>query len=413
MAVAGSVNGQDLLARWIESKRPSAAASTETPSTPPGLRFAFYGRTSTTRHQDRATSQGWQREASELLIAGHGTIVSSFFDAGCSRRRPWIARPQAARLLTLAAAGSIDAVVVGEYERAFCGTQFHRVLAAMHNQATQQGRYLGGRPPYGYRLTDAGPHPNTAQASWGRRLQQLTPDPATAPHVAWMFTQRLTGRSRAGIARDLNTRGIPCPSHVDHDRNRHRVRNTWNLRTVAVILTNPRYTGRQVWGRRPTTKDPDRLPAISTRIAHPPLVSETDFLAAQQIRSTRITKDGSNRVYALAGFVQCGLCTRRMDSHWVHNRPGYRCRHGHTSAHQPAAERPKTIYLREDHLINSLTARLDIDNGLHGHSRTSAVATELRARGSIVVCCDEGWTLTAREEGTLYTASTNANGPPK
>jgi hypothetical protein len=25
---------------------------------------------------------------------------------------------------------------------------------------TRQGRYLGGRPPYGYRLADAGPHPN-------------------------------------------------------------------------------------------------------------------------------------------------------------------------------------------------------------------------------------------------------------
>ncbi|MFJ7213665.1 hypothetical protein [Amycolatopsis sp. NPDC098790] len=53
----------------------------------------------------------------------------------------------------------------------------HRVLAAMHNQATQQGRYLGGRPPYGYQLVDAGPHPNPADARWGRRLQRLAPDP--------------------------------------------------------------------------------------------------------------------------------------------------------------------------------------------------------------------------------------------
>jgi hypothetical protein len=27
-------------------------------------------------------------------------------------------------------------------------------------QTREQGRYLGGRPPYGYRLADAGPHPN-------------------------------------------------------------------------------------------------------------------------------------------------------------------------------------------------------------------------------------------------------------
>jgi hypothetical protein len=126
----------------------------------------------------------------------------------------------------------------------------HRVLAAMRAQAREQGRYLGGRPPYGYRLVDAGPHPNRAHARWGRRLQRLEPDPATGPHVQWMFTQRLAGRSVAGIARELTERGVPCPSEVDPQRNRHRDGAAWTGRTVAVILSNPRYTGRQVWGRQ-------------------------------------------------------------------------------------------------------------------------------------------------------------------
>ena len=34
-----------------------------------------------------------------------------------------------------------------------------RVRTAMAAQTREQGRYLGGRPPYGYRLADAGPHP--------------------------------------------------------------------------------------------------------------------------------------------------------------------------------------------------------------------------------------------------------------
>jgi hypothetical protein len=49
---------------------------------------------------------------------------------------------------------------------------------------TRQGRYLGGRPPYGYRLADAGPHPNKAHAAWGRRAHRLEPDPDTAHVVA-------------------------------------------------------------------------------------------------------------------------------------------------------------------------------------------------------------------------------------
>ncbi|GAB2993692.1 hypothetical protein GCM10027184_55230 [Saccharothrix stipae] len=50
----------------------------------------------------------------------------SRLDEGASRRRRWCNRPDVARLL--AAVGDpdrgFDAIVVGEYERAFCGRQF-------------------------------------------------------------------------------------------------------------------------------------------------------------------------------------------------------------------------------------------------------------------------------------------------
>ena len=41
-----------------------------------------------------------------------------------------------------------------------------RVRTAMAAQTREQGRCLGGRPPYGYRLADAGPHCGAALASW-------------------------------------------------------------------------------------------------------------------------------------------------------------------------------------------------------------------------------------------------------
>ena len=126
----------------------------------------------------------------------------------------------------------------------------HPTTAAMRAQARDQGRYLCGRPPYGYRLVDAGPHPNAAHAAWGRRLQRLDPDPATAPHVQWIFAHRLAGYSLAGIARDLNDRGVPCPSAADRPRNQHRHGGTWSLQAVRAIVANPRYTGRQVWNRQ-------------------------------------------------------------------------------------------------------------------------------------------------------------------
>jgi site-specific DNA recombinase len=125
----------------------------------------------------------------------------------------------------------------------------------MATQTREQGRYLGGRPPYGYRLADAGPHPNKAHAAWGRRAHKLKPDPVTAPVVSWMFSQRLAGRSAARITRALNDAGVPCPSAADPGRNSHRTGAAWTLRTVPAILANPRYTGRQVWNRQRTDFD--------------------------------------------------------------------------------------------------------------------------------------------------------------
>ncbi len=57
------------------------------------------------------------------------------------------------------------------------------------------------------------------------------------------------------------------------------------------------------------------------------------------------------RSYLLAGLLRCGLCGRLLDSHWVYRGPGYRCRHGHTTAHGPASNRPKYIYIRQDAAI--------------------------------------------------------------
>jgi hypothetical protein len=73
--------------------------------------------------------------------------------------------------------------------------------------------------------------------------------------VRWIFAQRLAGHSVARIARALNEAGIPCPSAADPGRNPHRAGNARTLGTVATILANPRYTGRQVWNRQRTDKD--------------------------------------------------------------------------------------------------------------------------------------------------------------
>jgi hypothetical protein len=233
-----------------------------------------------------------------------------------------------------------------------------------------------------------------------------------------MFAHRLAGASVATIARILNEQAVACPSQVDRARNPHRRGEAWTVRTVAAIMANPRYTGRQVWNRQstdPTARsgrhrrrravqrwNPIEDWVISKTIAHPALVSERDWVTAQAIRSTRETGDGTIRRYHLAGLLRCGLCGRRMDAHWVNARAGYRCRHGHTTGTPQPAEQPKNLYLREDHIIDMLPARLadlipatNPKPGPDTSDHDDPVAL-LHHHGLIITCTRAGWTIGPR-----------------
>jgi DNA invertase Pin-like site-specific DNA recombinase len=452
--------GADVLAAWVEGLGRHQGGARARGC----LRFAFYGRVSTEDWQDPESSRARQLQQALMLTAGRGTVVAEFFDSGESRTLAWARRPRAAALVAALADPDRgwDAIVIGEYERAFYGAQYAsmaplfeyygiqlwmpevgglvdwhaedheqtmlalglsskreitrtriRVRTAMAAQTREQGRYLGGRPPYGYRLGDAGPHPNKAHAAWGRRAHRLEPDPGTAPVVKWMFAQRLAGHSAARITRALNDAGIPCPSAADPQRNPHRTGATWTLRTVAAILANPRYTGRQVWNRQRTDfdlADPANtalghkqvqrwnLPegwVISRRPAHAALVSEADFITAQDTAAPRGPAGPAARRYLLAALLACGRCGRRLESAWSNGRAAYRCRHGHASAARPDPGRPKNTYVREDQVLPHLAALaiLLAGDGSPGDAGTVQVATptqsanlidQLRASGIVL-----------------------------
>jgi hypothetical protein len=81
-----------------------------------------------------------------------------------------------------------------------------------------------------------------------------------------MSTQCVAGHSLARVTRALDDAAIPCPSASDPRRNRHRSGKSWRLNTVAAILANPRYTGRQVWNRQRT--DHDLIDPANTGLSH-------------------------------------------------------------------------------------------------------------------------------------------------
>ena len=365
-------------------------------------RFAFYGRVSTEDQQDPASSRSWQLARSRQLIEpSDGEIVDEFFDIGQSRSLPWKRRPEASRLLDSLNDPSrgFDAVVIGEPQRAFYGNQFGltfpvfvhygvtlwvpevggaidpgsdahdlvmslyggmskgernriktRVRAAMASQAAIEGRFLGGRPPYGYQLGDAGPHPNPAKAAVGQRLHVLKPDPETAPNVTRIFDEFISGSGLYAIAEGLTRDGILSPSGHDRGRNRHRASShgVWSKIAVRAILQNPRYTGFQVWNRQQRHEElldvddvalghqskmrwNDRTDWIwSVNPTHEALVTLEQFTAAQAVftgaKRAKVRRERTKHTYLLSGHVYCAECGRRMQGSWNHKRAYYRCK---------------------------------------------------------------------------------------
>ena len=135
-----------MLAAWVER-----VGRREVKRGNGGLRFVFYGRVSTEDWQDPVTSRARQREQAEALVRGYGQIVAEFFDVGESRTVAWARRPQAAALVAQLADPDRgwDAIVIGEYERAFYGSQYAAMAPLFEHYGVQLWMpEAGGRVDY-------------------------------------------------------------------------------------------------------------------------------------------------------------------------------------------------------------------------------------------------------------------------
>ena len=244
----------------------------------------------------------------------------------------------------------------------------------MRSQTEIEGRFLGGRPPYGYRLKDCGPHPNPAKAAEGRQLRRLEPHPETAPVVRRIFAEYIAGEGYYAIAEGLTRDGIKSPSAHDPGRNAHRCGVAWAKSAVRAIIINPRYTGRQVWNKQRkdevlldvedvgaghVTKMQWNEPGSwvwSTEVTHEPLIDVATFERAQQIfaaagRGRARQLINVPRSYALRGLVFCGVC---QQGQWNHGHAHYRCRFPDEYALANNVEHPLNVYLREREVLPPL-----------------------------------------------------------
>ncbi len=213
------------------------------------------------------------------------------------------------------------------------GMRVHDTMMEM----VKDGKFVGGKAPYGYKLVLSGEISNH-----GRALHKPVIVPEQADVVRQIYAYAVNqGMGYQKIANTLNENGVPAP-----------ILEKWKSGTVRSILTNPMYMGFVAYNRRKdghaNSTRLDRKDWTYAREQNPEIVivSQEMWERAQEIREARKkrineSRQATNELYmqqynvpfstrgklALTGMVYCGYCGKRLKNtgyanHWTSKKTG-------------------------------------------------------------------------------------------
>lgn len=213
------------------------------------------------------------------------------------------------------------------------GMRVHDTMVEM----VKDGKFVGGKAPYGYKLVLSGEISNH-----GRALHKLVIVPEQADIIRQIYSYAVNqGMGYEKIANTLNKNGVPAP-----------ILDKWKGGTIRSILTNPVYMGYIAYNRRKNghadSTRLDRKEWTYSREQKPEImiVSQEIWERAQEIREARKNKinasrQETNNLYmeqynvpfstrgrlALTGMVYCGYCGKRLKNtgyanHWTCKKTG-------------------------------------------------------------------------------------------
>lgn len=196
----------------------------------------------------------------------------------------------------------------------YCRDISNKVRSSL-DMKRKQGKFIGSFASYGY-IKDPADH------------NHLIVDGEAAEVVLDIYTWFIGGTSIIGIAKKLNTLGIPNPSAYKKSRGmnyKHPAGEIndmlWPDSSVRRILTNKLYTGTLVQGKNKTKsyKLQVSIPVpkqdwIEVENTHEAIIPIEEFEKAQSLlsRDTR-TAPAQKEVYIFSGFIKCADCQRAMN----------------------------------------------------------------------------------------------------
>ena len=195
----------------------------------------------------------------------------------------------------------------------------------------RQGQHIGASALYGYRKDPD-------------RKGGLLPDPEAAEIVREIFRRYADGWGKTAIVRDLNRRGVPCPSAYKRLHGLPcggKTGEIWREATVSGILRNEMYRGIMVQGRYESVSYKTKaLRAVAEekwiRVpgTHESLIDEALWRQVARRLAAHPRADSGGKAGPLAGKVRCGTCGCLMRSLRVRGRRYYQC-----ATHYAAPER--------------------------------------------------------------------------
>lgn len=253
------------------------------------MNAAIYARYSTEKQNDASIED--QVRGCERLAASHGlTIVARFEDRGISGGTT--ERPGYQALLASARAGAFTVILAEDISRLWRNrSEFGQRSCELEDMGVNLVTCVGDdtrREGYGLVVAIKSAIAETARReisyrtrrglegraragarTGGRTYGYATPeavDPSQAAVVRRAFNLYASGLTDAGVAAALNAKGAPAPRG-----------GLWAPSTVGALLSNPRYTGRVVWGaygRKRSSADSGR---VGPRVPSPaPAVERQD-----------------------------------------------------------------------------------------------------------------------------------------
>ena len=176
----------------------------------------------------------------------------------------------------------------------------------------EQGVWLGGIVPYGYRVE--------GKKKEARLVLSAEPIPGfdfSEVDVVRMIYRWAAdeGRSCLVIAERLHALGVPTSYHRDErevlsNKRKKKTANLWHCGRVRNMIVETTYKGVHFWGKRQKPTRPNQLPRPQIERAVPAIVDEDIWQRAQETltKNRRLSYRNSKRRYLLRGKIKCGLC---------------------------------------------------------------------------------------------------------